>query len=308
MSINEAYAKASKPQSGGYYIQQDLNKEICQTVAISQNGTVKDSRDGTIYTIGRIKDGNCWMLDNMALDLTNPTTLANVTSENTNASFLSLSYLKYGGGTASNRYAITGVSEWSTNSTYSSSGSYSDPLIATSGNCIDTTHCANNPESGKWTKDSLPPDQNGEHTYYGNGSGKIGIYYNYCAASAGSYCYGDGTSYGNPYGNATEDICPANWRMPSAITEQQKLINRYGATTPATSTDSLQYDLSTPLSGVFPTDSSAKTSNQGRIGFFWSSTFFANMNMGYLSVKPDEVNTYGYYRNDGLSLRCLVGP
>ena len=313
LTFNEAYTRASKAQDGGYYIQQDLNETMCHTIAITQNQTLKDSRDGTTYMAGKLKDGKCWMLDNMALDLTNPTTLANVTEQNTHASTTSLNYLKgIATGTTSDQYATSAVSEWSTNPTYGNSVSYSDPLIATSGDCssyaIQNGWCANDPESGKWTKDSLPPDQSGEHTYYGVGSGRIGIYYNYCAVSAGSYCYGDGNSTpGNPFGDATEDICPANWRMPTGYTgtaEQLKLVNKYGATTPASSADSLQYNLSTPLSGGFWY---GEADYQGYYGDFWSSSFDLGYGMVGLGVGSDEAGVDYDGRYDGRSLRCVVG-
>ena len=143
---------------------------------------------------------------------------------------------------------------------------------------------------------------------YGVGSGKIGIYYNYCAASAGSYCYGDGNqSYGNPTGDATEDICPANWRMPTGYTgtaEQQKLVNKYGYDTPASDTNSLQYNLSTPLSGYFWYGSARY---QGRNGYFWSSSFAAEGDMRDLYVGSGGAGFDYTDRYAGFSLRCRVG-
>ncbi len=43
---------------------------------------------------------------------------------------------------------------------------------------------------------------------YGTGSSKIGVYYNFCAASAGTACsnYSDST---------TSDVCPKGWRIPT---------------------------------------------------------------------------------------------
>ena len=67
LAFNEAYAKANKTQASGYYTQQDLDYNMCQTVAIGQNQTVRDIRDGNTYMIGKLKDGNCWMLDNLRL-------------------------------------------------------------------------------------------------------------------------------------------------------------------------------------------------------------------------------------------------
>ena len=202
---------------------------------------IRDKRDEEPYCVSKLKDGNLWLLDNLRLDLSDADTLANVTETNTNASTTSLGYLKNGGGTTSDKYAITGVVEWTDSPTYASGYSYSDPLIATSG-------------SG-WSKDTTT-------TSYGNGSGKIGVYYNYCAASAGSYCYGNGTSWGTSSGNASEDLCPAGWRMPTGSTagEHGILYNIYNTTTTATDTASLQYNLSTPLSGSF---GSGSAHNQG---------------------------------------------
>jgi hypothetical protein len=42
----------------------------------------------------------------------------------------------------------------------------------------------------------------------------MGVKYNYCAASAGSYCFENTNGAGGPYGDSVEDICPAGWRMP----------------------------------------------------------------------------------------------
>ena len=59
---------------------------------------------------------------------------------------------------------------------------------------------------------------------YGSGSGKVGVLYNYCAASAGQICNSSNTS------NASQDICPAGWRLPTGTSsgEYQNLYNKYG--------------------------------------------------------------------------------
>ncbi|MBO7657047.1 hypothetical protein J6S55_00125 [Candidatus Saccharibacteria bacterium] len=44
----------------------------------------------------------------------------------------------------------------------------------------------------------------------GNGSHKSGVYYNFCAASGGTYCYAQDSG---EHGDATYDICPKGWRM-----------------------------------------------------------------------------------------------
>ena len=134
-------AKASNTQAAGTYtntinfysvsyvtpdaIMQDLNEAWCTTTP----SLVQDSRDGTLYHIQRLADGNCWMLDNLAIDLTDPTVQANLTESTTNASNTTLGYLKNGGGSTDSssplyKYAKSGVStDWS------GGNSYSIPLI-----------------------------------------------------------------------------------------------------------------------------------------------------------------------------------
>ena len=144
-------------------------------------------------------------------------------------------------------------------------------------------------------------------TSYGAGSGKIGVYYNYCAASAGSYCYGNGTSAGSSSGNATSDICPAGWRMPTGGSsgEYKALYSHYSTTQTATDPASLQYNLSTPLSGDFY-DGSAY--DQGYYGYFWSSTRYSNYRMYRLYVDSGSVDPTRYddRYDGGVSVRCVL--
>jgi len=266
---------------------QDLaSNDYCTGTTIGDTATLTDSRDGTSYTVGKLADGKCWMLDNLALDLTNSTILSNLSSDNTNAS-TGLPYLK---GTttrdpdtdASGQYATAGVTNWT------SSYSYSAPLVNMA------------------SKDTVPTDATSTAGGY-----KVGGYYNYCAASAGSYCYGNGTSYGTSSGNATEDICPAGWRMPTGSTsgEYSALANAiYGSTSStsdATAYANYRSALHLPLSGYFY---SGSPSNQGSNGRWWSST--RNDNYSMYVLRPDTSTIYpanGSYRRDGNSLRCMAG-
>ncbi len=311
---------------------QDINDNNYNTIMASLTTDaayyLRDSRDGEPYCVSKLQDGNLWLLDNLRLNLTDSTVLANTTTSNTNASATSLDYLKNGGGTSSDKYAITGVVEWTDSSSYASSYSYSDPLIATSGDCDTSSYgtgggyCANDPSSGKWTKDSIPRYNNSERRY-GKGSGKIGIYYNFCAASAGSYCYGNGSSTsGSPIGNNNEDICPINWRMPighdghSEIGEYNELCKIFADSSScvwsndmsASSTSSFQYNLSTPLSGSFV---NGLAIGQGRSGSFWSSTLEDDNSHSLMSeanVTASWSDTRDSYRLRyyGISIRCML--
>ena len=227
--------------------------------------TLTDARDGEQYKVARLADGNCWLLDNLRLDPTS-VSLANLQGK-TNASNQTLTYFKNGGG--SSPYTNVGV-----NTTWASSSDdkFDEPKVVTT--YKDTTI-----------------------TSYGAGSGKIGVYYNYCAASAGSYCYPSSGSTGD----ATEDLCPAGWRMPTggSSSEYRSLYTAYNSDASA-----FRNALSTPLSGYF-NNGSAK--GQGTYGSFWSSIRVNDYSMYFLSVNSSNVDsTNGTSRNFGLSMRCVL--
>ena len=246
-----------------------------------------DNRDGTLYNIQRLDDGNCWLLDNLALDLTSSTVLNGMNESNTHASNITLGYLK---GTTTRdpstdpngQYATAGVSNWT------SDYSYSVPLVNLT------------------NKDVIPSDATSQAGQY-----KVGGYYNYCAASAGSYCYGNGTSEGASSGNATEDICPKGWRLPTGNIsgEYSALANAIYGSTDSTSDPTAYANyrsaLRLPLSGSF---NNGLAYLQGSFGYFWSSTRNNDNNMYDLSFGTGYVNPANYdYREFGYSVRCLLG-
>ncbi len=243
------------------------------TINYCSPGTLKDSRDNQTYKVAKLADGKWWMLDNLALDIV--ANKSSITSSNTHASDASLSKLKNGGGTTSDKYATAAIANWT------SSYSYSAPLQNT---------------ASKNTVPSNPPSN-------GQGSNKVGVYYNYCAASAGSYCYGSGTSAGTSTGNATEDICPKGWRLPTgaSLGEFQALYNNSNYNT----LDKYRTALSLPFSGDF---NNGSPDDQGYYGFWWSSTRYSNPYMYDLGVAKSYIDpAYDNYRYYGYSIRCIMG-
>ena len=65
--------------------------------ALTTSGTVKaiiDNRDNKTYHVAKLADNKCWMLDNLALDISDSTVLSALSSTNTNASDTELSNLR----------------------------------------------------------------------------------------------------------------------------------------------------------------------------------------------------------------------
>ena len=130
------------------------------------------------------------------------------------------------------------------------------------------------------------------------GSGKIGIYYNYCAATAGTLCSDDSTA------KATHDICPAGWRIPDGTKstgEYKKLYVAYSSK-PA----NLISAFAVPMTGYF--DAATLTiKNPTTITYIWSDTAY-NRNKSYsLSLGPKSGNPeFGGLRSNGFPVRCVL--
>ena len=232
-----------------------------------------DPRDGSVYKVARLADGNCWMLDNLALDIASLTKAqlygsGTTAGKLTNASETTLGYLKSGGG----------------------SSPYTATAVANATSDIDKYDV---PQINKASINTVPSNAPADSL----GSNKVGIYYNYCAATAGSYCYSSSSSSGN----ASEDVCPYGWRMPTGGSsgEYKDLYTAYSS-----NATNFKKALSTPLSGYFY-ESSAYS--QGSGGYFWSSnrndnTYTYLLIVASSSVYPSNFND----RSAGYAVRCLL--
>jgi len=84
--------------------------------------------------------------------------------------------------------------------------------------------------------------------------------------------------------------------------EYYTLAQKYGSD--ATNTNSLQYNLSTPLSGYYFYSSA---DDQGSNGYWWSPTYGGSDGMYFLGVGPTYVDPDpSSYRDHGQSMRCLL--
>ncbi|MDO5480388.1 MAG: hypothetical protein Q4F58_01815, partial [Candidatus Saccharibacteria bacterium] len=323
-TFDQAFAAAGKSkatESGlQYYKMQDITSAICSAVSYNQTTILVDYRiniqnagtttsgqkAGTAYHVGRLQDGECWMLDNLDLNLNNQNVVNALTTSNTHVNSASITALKNGGGTDSNGRAQGAL----TYTNWDTSHNYSKPLVNRSGTCNTTTTTTASPctYSGNYTNTTVLSTKTGVVTQ-GVGDGKIGSYYNYCAASAGSYCYSSSAGTGD----ATYDICPYRWKLPkggpnTGADSVAGLINAITtiSTTPQDSTKavSVQGMLSMPFSGSFV---DAEGLEQGNAGRFWTSSItdqtsgmYAARITAAVAGTPRQTRTHGY------TLRCIA--
>ena len=133
---------------------------------------------------------------------------------------------------------------------------------------------------------------------YGSGSGKKGVLYNYCAASAGTICSASNTA------NASQDICPKGWRLPTGTSsgEYQNLYNKYGNNT------NFRNALSIAAAGV-ARDDGISWSDQASVWTASNAPEFSGRETS-MSVLYDQYSGASFRmtvwsRSYGNSVRCL---
>lgn len=290
---------------------QDLkDPTLASSVCVTEHPTIVfDSRDEQAYMIQRLPDNRCWMLDNLNLDLTSRSVAANLTPTNTNADSASLNALINGGGNDSNGLATNGLTY---DNYISGLAGVTQPLVSTSGVCESSRATAPCTYDGSYTHNSILSSLTPGTSTYGPGSGRIGVFYNFCAATAGSYCYS--RNYSGP-NNASYDICPAGWRLPTGGTtgEYQTLCDAiYGTNCDArpsvesSNTNSFPYKLSLLDTGNYH---SSIMYGQGQYGNWWSSTrdtaekiYLLTLTGGNTQITLQFSNT----RFIGDNIRCIL--
>ena len=73
---------ADPPNLKSITTMQEMNYEICDNTAINTTAALKDIRDNSTYSVAKLKDGRCWMTQNMRLDFSK--LVENISADNTN--------------------------------------------------------------------------------------------------------------------------------------------------------------------------------------------------------------------------------
>ena len=121
---------------------------------------------------------------------------------------------------------------------------------------------------------------------------ELGVWYNYCAASAGQVC-------SQTQMDATQDICPAGWKLPTYNTTPGNFSGITGSAT-AAGTNANKF---APIYGG--NYSNGSLYNATTVGFWWSSTAY-NANIQYsLSYNNGSLNTNYNGKSVGFYVRCM---
>ena len=236
---------------------------------------LKDTRDNNYYLVSKLADGNCWMSQNLALDLTkNVTIVASTTSGDT----------------------ISVTPNYTTQTTTGTTWAQAD-------NNWRSYH----PQSSEsyyraGTTKSSSPTGSGD-TYLWE---KAGNYYNWYAATAGT-----GTA-SMTSGDASASICPKGWRLPSnsgTKSYYNLITTTYGLASSSAGSTSLRADpLNFLLTGYYYYSNGAMT-RQGAGGYYWSSTARSPSTSAYqLNFSTSSISTQNTDGNKGSTdmVRCVA--
>lgn len=125
-----------------------------------------------------------------------------------------------------------------------------------------------------------------------------GTYYNYAAATAGTITGSSNST------NATEDICPKGWRLPTGNSTGEQFILNNSYTFQSRNAN-YPTEFSPVAAGIY---NGSSLSYAGTYGFWWSSTAYSTTYRYYLNYDTSDGLTSGSIgnRNLGFSVRCVL--
>ena len=247
----------------------------CSALNPNQVIGLTDTRDNNVYAVAKLADGNCWMIENLRLADTDSNN-SPITLNSTNTN-----------NPASTFTALSATSnEWCTQ--YNSETCCNQNKLNTNNTISFTTNTTGIQSSDIYS--------------YGN-------YYNWYTATAGT-----GT-YSQTSGNATGDICPTGWSLPTGNVGGQfsALDSAMGGTgssqsTPEASNRWRSYPNNFLYSGTWSVWDGSVAVSRGIYGDYWSRTASNSSNAYALFLHLEYVYPIsgGDARNNGHTVRCLT--
>ena len=290
---------------------QEMTPEVCAKTEVGTVARLTDARDGKVYWVAKLKDGNCWMTQNLDLDLgvkdgnTDTTVLTPADSDVSNNWTPPRSTEPAGTITSAN--TNTETYSWDLGMYVKSDpDGYSDYCGGSSIKGLSDSTCTSagwtdvssmTPMADGTTNEVISTDNNTYNAHY-----LVGNLYQWNAATAGT----DDTITN---AEAKDSICPKGWQLPTSNNQNKGsfylLLDKYGLNSSYNSTTITQSPLYFNPSGYVDSGSLWYAGNSG---YYWSSTAYSSASDAYyLGFGSGAVNPSFYnYRYLGQSVRCLA--
>ena len=326
VTLLDAFVASNATQQNGYYTMQGMTPTICNAADVGSSIQLMDVRDNKLYWVAKLKDNNCWMTQNLDLNLSSTVALNSVTSDIDPTTYNTGIY------TQANGYSkdeTTGVVSWLPSTIVNVDGGNggttpvqrADTIVMNNNSAPNWAINNNNPYSAdpgeryRYTN----PSSYSENTYtslatcassnnndtVGCQHSHFGNYYNWPAAAATNDA--STAPNGSTWSNS---ICPKGWDLPAngkyrTLMAAQEVYPGSGNTY---STDGFNKLRTAPLYFQrFGYVLGGSLNGLGSYGRYWSSTVYISTNSYYLYFNGSNIDpSYLGNRFSGFSVRCMA--
>jgi uncharacterized protein (TIGR02145 family) len=278
---------------------QEMTREYCTAMPLGSSLTLTDTRNSQTYQVRKLADDNCWMVDNLKLELTDGMVLTPADTAIANPTTVYFTRNTMSGGTR-----LPGMP---VGNNFTTSGYLS----------VDGTSSTTSPNLNNWRQVN-PTNRGGSHPEYG-------YLYNFYTATAGTGAQPLATNGTQ----ATGSICPAGWRLPSATSTASGPGNGTSRdyadlavlnasmlagtrTLPGITTNDANtrpnWQLAGPFGGVYSGMWDSNYAQQGTYFYLWTSSVSSATSASYLRLYASAISpgTLTYGRGMGLAIRCVT--
>ncbi len=302
-----------------YYKMQDMTSSICNAIPTPTAADYSDTpetqlidiRDNKLYWVAKLKDGKCWMTQNLDFNIDSTKTY---TSADTDLTQYNIGSYTSANGYTENNNVISWQPLRSTGSTFTDNtvSPYSVDVgdIYWDGTYESIGQAYPLPNGGGSDSPyfaTTPYDYNGTH-------GHVGNYYNWTAAIASNDSNANEVNTMDDLSSSPQNsVCPANWRLPrvAAVTNGEPGNNDF-------------YNIAYYYGNVTNSDSAiiakplwfvrggyflyGTVGSSGGSGYYWSSTgkSWSYSYSFYFSKTSFSPIMGDYGKDDGMSIRCIV--
>ncbi|MBR3318981.1 InlB B-repeat-containing protein, partial [Candidatus Saccharibacteria bacterium] len=296
----------------------DIQNFSCSSLAnIGDVTALTDTRDNQVYAVAKLKDGNCWMIENLRLEATNSRGANNIAKSQGYASgFTGLADAEtanFSTGTTANSLYSTSI-ETGKNQITGGSSSYYAYRFPRYNNSNTASRAANPGVTNNVTSANSQSSLNASIYSYGN-------YYTWAAVIADTGEYN--TSY---KAIASTSLCPTGWHLPYGYsgtgvyggktsggfsyldTQLESPDGSHGTGSSQSTVKASQRWRTYPNNFLYAGSYSGSSASRGSIGYYWSSMVKTgsdtyNLNLQTSSVNP-STNARGKYY--GHAVRCVA--
>ena len=248
-----------------------LQQFSCNSLSVGEVTSLTDIRDDNVYSVAKLSDNNCWMIENMRLDFSNMVNGVSITSDNTD----------------------------NPSSAFVTAVTSAQPISASSFCVTKSSSCINRINYDIENLNYLSSTD----FSYGVPRYEYGVYYNWYTATAGNGTYAISSS------SVNGSICPQGWRLPTGSSSGETSIMARSAQDDSSNVGAFPYNF--VISGFVYNTNGTPVLNRESVGWVQSSTALdtsASYDLYlYSSANAIQVSYNNQsYKYRGRSIRCIA--